>query len=114
VCHSKGLQLFTRDLNFKFWEALGKIWQQEPELFLTNVKTLPDIELVYNVFRSLWRGSDSRAIEQGLSESVINTVNCWHLVEKSGGARPAHLAMNQYYADANLLKVVHLKYTASM
>jgi hypothetical protein len=115
VWDSKGLQLFTRDLNFKFWEALGKIWQQEPELFLSDVKTLPDMELVYNVFRSLWRGSDSRAIEQGLSESVINTsVNCWHLVKKSGGARPAHLTMNQYYADANLLKAVHLKHTTSM
>jgi hypothetical protein len=114
MCDSEGLQLFTRDLNLKFWEALGKIWQQEPELFLSDIKTLPDIELVYNVFRSLWRGSDSRAIEQGLSESVINTVNCWHLVEKPGGARPAHRAMNQYYEDANLLEVVHLKYTASM
>jgi hypothetical protein len=114
VCDSKGLQLFTRDLNFKFWEALGEIWQQEPELFLSDVNTLPDIELVYNVFRSLRRGSNSRAIEQGLLESVINTVNRWHLVEKLGGARTAHRAMNQYYADANLLKVVHLKYMASM
>jgi hypothetical protein len=93
---------------------LGEIWQQEQELFLSDVKTLPDIELVYNVFRSLWRGSGSQAIEQGLSESVINTVNCRHLVEKSGGARPAHRAMNQYYADASKLKAVHLKYTASM
>jgi hypothetical protein len=114
MCDSKGLQLLTRDLNLKFWEALGEVWQQEPELFGPDIKTFADIELIYNVFRSLRRGSDSRAIEQGLSESVINTVNRWHLVEKSGGARPVHRSMNQYYADANLLKAVHLEYTASM
>jgi hypothetical protein len=82
VCNSKGLQLFTRDLNFKFWEALGESWQ-----FLSDVKTLPDIELVYNVFRSLRCGSDSRAIEQGLSESVINTDDRWHLIEKLGRSK---------------------------
>jgi hypothetical protein len=64
VCDSKGLQLFTRDLNFKFWEALGKIWQKELDLFLSDVKTLPDIELVYNVFRSFRRGSDSQLLSR--------------------------------------------------
>jgi hypothetical protein len=43
---------------------------------------------------------------------VINTVNHWHLVEKLGGANPvAHRAINQYYADANLLKPVNHQYT---
>ena len=45
VCDSKGLQLLARVLNFKFWEALGEVWQQKPELFSSDIKTLSDIEL---------------------------------------------------------------------
>ena len=38
---------------------------------------------------------------------MINTVNRWDLVEKTGGGRPV-----KYYADANLLKGVYLENTA--
>jgi hypothetical protein len=101
-------------LNLKFWEALSDAWRKTPELFLSNIKGEDDIELYFNVYRSFRRGSGSRAIEQGLDKSVIDTVNRWKVVERAGGSKPGHSSMSQYYADVNLLKKVHLKYTFAM
>jgi hypothetical protein len=114
ICDKDGFQLGSRDLNLKFWEALTHIWEQAPKLFLSNIKTADDIELHFNVYRSFRRGSDSRAIEQGLDKTVTDTVNRWKVIERSGGSKPGHGSMSQYYADANLLKKVHLKYTFAM
>jgi hypothetical protein len=51
------------------------------------------------------------AIQQGLDKMVADTFNCWKVTEKVGGSKPGHASESQYYADAYLLKKVHLKYT---
>ncbi len=86
----------------------------DPKIVLANIKVADDIELQFNVYRSFRRGSDSRAVEQGLDKTVIDTVNHWKVIERLGGSKPGHGSMSQYYADANLLKKVHLKYTFAM
>jgi hypothetical protein len=75
ICCRKGFQLTSRVLNFKLWEALTKAWEEIPSLFLSNVKGVDDIEVHFNVYCSFRRGSNSRAIEQGLDKSVTDTVN---------------------------------------
>jgi hypothetical protein len=75
ICDKDGFQLVSQVLNLKFWEALTNIWEQTPSLFMSNIKTADDIELHFNVVCSFRRGSDSRAIEQGLDKTVIDTVN---------------------------------------
>lgn len=114
VCNSQGFQLFTVDLNVNCWEGLVEIWEKAPSLFGPDIKDEPDIEVFHNDFRSLCHGLDSRPIENGLLLMVINTVNCWHLVEKAGGSKPNHRVMAQYNADASLLKKVHHQYTYAM
>jgi hypothetical protein len=115
ICCKDGFQLTSRVLNLKLWEALTKNWEETPSLFLSNVKGVDAIEVHFNVYRSFRRGSNSRAsIEQGLNKLVTDTVNCWKVLEKAGGSRPGHGSMSQYYADANLLKKVHLRYTFAM
>jgi hypothetical protein len=95
-----GFQLGSRVLNFKFWEALSRIWEKTPSLFLSNIKGVDGFELYFNVYRSFRLGSDSQAIEQGLDKSVVDTVNRWKVVvEKAGGSKPSHGSMSQYYAD---------------
>jgi hypothetical protein len=98
----------------KLWEALTKAWEETPSIFLLNVKGVDDIEVHFNVYCSFRRGSNSRAIEQGLNKLVSDTVNHWKVLERVGGLRPDHGSMLQYYADANLLKKVLLRYTFAM
>jgi hypothetical protein len=98
----------------KLWEALTKVWEGTPSLFMSNVKGVEDIEVQFNVYRSFRRGSNSHAIGQGLDKSVTVTVNRWKVLERAGSSRPGHGSMLQYYADANLLKKVHLRYTFAM
>jgi hypothetical protein len=114
MCDKDGFQLRTQALNLKLWEGLVHIWERSPKLFMDNIRTAEEVELKYNVFRSFRRGSDSRAIEQGLDRTVTDTVNRWKVVERAGGSRPVHGSMSQYYADAKLLKKVHHKYTYAM
>jgi hypothetical protein len=114
ICDKDGFQLRTQVLNLKLWEGVVNIWERSPKLFMDNIRSVEEVELKFNVFRSFRRGSDSRAIEQGLDRTVTDTVNRWKVVERAGGSRPAHGSMSQYYADARLLKKVHHKYTYAM
>jgi hypothetical protein len=114
ICCKNGFQLTLRALNLKLWEALTKVWEGTPSLFMSNVKGAEDIEVHFNVYRLFRRGSDSQAIEQGLNKLVTDTVNRWKVLERAGGSRPGHGSMSQYCADANLFKKVHLRYTFAM
>jgi hypothetical protein len=108
ICDKDGFQLGSRDMNLKFWEALTHIWERTPKLFLSNIKTADDIEFHFSVYRSFRGGLDSRAIEQVLEKTVTDTVNRWKVIQRSGGSKPGHGSMSQYYADATLLKKVHV------
>ncbi len=85
----------------------------DPSLFLSDIKSEEDIESQYNVFRSFWRGSDSRAIAKGVSSIDIDVVNRWLKKEKAGGNRPG-FSMKHHYADINLLLESFLRYTMAM
>lgn len=114
ICDSEGIQLSTRILNARFVECLCDILEESPELFLANIKNAGDIETWYNVFRSLRRGSNSRALSQGISDTCTSIINRWHLKEKAKGRMPSFTNMPQYYADINLLTENFLIYTFGM
>jgi hypothetical protein len=93
ICDSEGVQLTTRVLNARFVECLCDIFDEKPELFLANIPNYGDIEMWYNVFRSLRRGSNSRALSQGISDSCTSIINRWHLKEKAKGKMPSFTNM---------------------
>jgi len=114
ICDAEGMQLPTRVLNALFVECLCEIFEEKPELFLANIKNASDIEMWFNVFRSLRRGSNSRALSQGISDTCTSVINRWHLKEKAKGRMPSFSNMPQYYADVNMLTENFLAYTFAM
>ncbi len=108
------MQWSNRVLNARFVECLCDIFDEEPGLFMANIKNPGDIEMWYNVFRSLRRGSNSRALSQGISDTCTSVINRWHLKEKAKGKMPSFTNMPQYYADINLLTANFLEYTFGM
>jgi hypothetical protein len=98
-------------------DALHKVLE---DLFVTNRSLFPatieDVEQVlerYQLFRSFWRSSDTRALDQRVAESDIDIVNRWAAVEKAKGRRPGQ-SMRNYYADITLLILPFLRYTWAM
>ena len=112
ICGNNGKVLATAVLNERLHEALVSIYERHPELFLSDVKGPEDVETKY-VFRSYRRGSDSRAISQGISKLDIEVVNRWKGIERGKGSRP-NMSMAHHYADANFLTESFLRYTAAM
>ena len=113
ICGSDGEVMSTTMLNNFFHEALVSIYESNPGLFLSDVKGPEDVEAKYNVFRSFRRGSDSRAIAQGIAKLDIDVVNRWKGVERSKGMRP-NMTMAHHYADINFLTESFLRYTKAM
>jgi hypothetical protein len=114
ICDSEGIQLTTHVLNARFVECLCDIFDEKPELFLANIKNYGDIKMWYNVFRSLHRGSNARALSQGISDTCTSVINRWHLKEKAKGKMPSFTNIPQYYADINMLTSNFLSYTGAM
>ena len=113
VCGPTGEVLSTAILNNFFHEALIAVYERNPGLFLAGTKRPDDLEANYNVFRSFRRGSDTRAIAQGVAKLDIEVVNRWKGVERSKGTRP-NMTMEHHYADVNFLTESFLRYTRAM
>ena len=67
----------------------------------------------YHCYRTFRRSSDTRALEEKVSETDINVINRW---EQRGGTSKAKMRepMNQYYAQFELLLKPFLRYTYAM
>lgn len=113
ICGRTGEVLSTAFLNDLFHESLISIFDHKPHLFLGDIKGADEIETKYNVFRSFRRGSDTRAIAQGVAKLDIQVVNRWKGVERGKGMRP-NMTMEHHYADVNFLTDSFLRYTRAM
>ena len=57
-----------------------------------------DVQEEYGLSRSFRRGSNSEALNRGVSEVTIDRNNRWSKVDRAG-ARKAKLQMRDYYAE---------------
>jgi hypothetical protein len=108
-----GLQSTTSDMNDLFQEILVELFETRRELFEVDIRTTFDIQEKYNVFRSFRRGSESRAVAQGVSEADRYVVHRWKRKEVSGNNKVSH-PIDQLYVDISLVKESFLRYTQSM
>ena len=83
-------------------------------LFPADIKSNADVEEAYDIFCSLRRGSDSRAIDENVSRLDIEIINRWKAKESSGNRKAAMKGMVHVYADVELLKNPFLCYTKAM
>jgi hypothetical protein len=72
-----------------------------------------DVHESYGVSRSFRRGSNTHAINQGVSEADINHNNRWSMVERARGRAPK-LGMQQHYSDVLLMLTALLRYSSAL
>ena len=81
--------------------------------FPPEIKSVEDIYERFLVFRSLRRGSNTRALNQNVSVNNIDMVNRWKTIEAAKGSKP-YQPMHQHYAKISELKAPFLRYTSAM
>ena len=74
----------------------------------TPVGDLPMAREGFSIFRSMRKGSASRATEVGISARDIDLINRWRNSEKQG---KRNLPMRDYYLDLLLVKKRLLRYS---
>ena len=108
-CHPNGNCLKMKELDEELHYQLEKVQITHPNLIETKL----DVTEWFSVFRSLRRGSTSRAAELDTSDSVVNLHNRWRSTEYLKGTR-SNSSMRQYYTSLRLTRKVRLRYTQNL
>jgi hypothetical protein len=112
IADERGNLFTSRDLNLMFLEAIEPIFDQARELFPPDMER-QQLSTAYQVFRTLRKSSDSRALNQGVGKDDIDLINRWSKQEGANGRKPT-LEMRQYYAQMELITEPFLRYTKAM
>lgn len=113
ISNEKGILLPSRAVDDMLIEVLSEIFEESPDLFPGDVKTLEDIPSSYQCFRTFRRTSNTRAVEKKVSLTDQQVVNRWRAFETAAGKRPA-LPMHMHYAQMEELLEPFLRYTRAM
>ena len=108
-----GSPLTSRHLNEMLHEALFHCFEEDRSLFPQKVLNRDLIPQYFQIFRSLRRSSDTRALEKKIDTKDIEVVNRWRTVEEAKGKRPSR-PMYQHYAQFELLLDPFIRYTSKM
>ncbi len=98
-CDEDGYQLSAADLEAVMHPILRRLQSDEskPDVILPGL----DVETEFRMARSLRRGSESEALDQGVPESTVRLVNRWGSYERNRGAEPGFDMLDHYAASAN-------------
>jgi hypothetical protein len=88
---------------------LERIQQEKPDIIGRHVNVMEE----YGVSRSFRRGSDTHAINQGLSVLTIECNNRWRSLEMAQGKAPS-LRMIHHYSDIQQLLPTLLEYSKAL
>jgi hypothetical protein len=110
---SDGTRLRSADFRTDFHTALCVLWDEAPDLFPKKITCHEDIEQRYDTFRSMRRGSETRAKEMNVSLADIILINRWQVEERAGTRKP-NLALDDYYTQVGLLRKPFERYTRAM
>jgi hypothetical protein len=72
-----------------------------------------DIKDKYGIYRSLRRGSNTEAVNQGVDKDDIDLNNRWRKVENAKGRRPT-MGMRQHYTEIKLALKALLRYSGAL
>ena len=105
-CDEQGNMLRSFTLNAEFHQALSKVQTKRPDLIPQDL----EVEEHYGIFRSLRRGSLTRATEQGIKGPDLDMINRWRKFEANEGMRP-HMSMREHYLEIKLILKRTLAYS---
>lgn len=108
-CHPNGQMVRALDVDLEFHAMLERVQEESPHLIEPGI----DVRESFSIFRSLRRGSTSRATELKLDETVVNLHNRWRSVDYLGGQR-SQRNMRDYYTSIRLTRTARLAYSSKL
>ena len=107
VCNQDGSVISYNEVDLFLKEQVERVHLGHPELTDSQV----NVEEDFSIFRSLRKGSESRATEVGVKDSEIDLINRWR---KTEGRHKQSMRMRDYYLDMLLIKNRMLRYSKSL
>jgi hypothetical protein len=93
-CHEDGTMLRSFELDREFHNSLRIVQLERPDLISDEI----DISKSYGTFRSLRRGSLTKATEEGIEGLDLELINRLRKFENSKGGSP-HMSMREHYLE---------------
>ena len=109
ICDKDGYVVESGRMNQEFREQLAIVQSVRPDL----IKPTINVFELYNIRRSLRRGSSSIARREQVPGTIIDLVNRWSLNEYSRG-RNKGSKMRDYYTEIRMVMHTILPYSASL
>ena len=109
MCDSEGYLIESGKVNQEFQEQLAIVQSLRPDLIKPSI----DVFELYNIRRSLRRGSSSVARRERVPQDIIDLVNRWSIRENSRG-RSRGYSMRDYYTEIRLVMHTILPYSAAL
>jgi hypothetical protein len=113
ISDHEGKVMDTRTIDDMLHKCLEDLLEAQPDLFPQGINSKDDIREKYQAFRSYRRGSVTRATNQRVKSTDIDTVNRWHVWNQSNGNRP-NFSMRQHYVQYDELLEPFLRCTFAM
>lgn len=113
ITNHKGIQLSSSDFNSLFHQILEELFETRKNLFPPFIKEKDDISSSYHCYRTFRKTSDTRAIDQKVSDTDIDIVNRWSTRGTLKSAQ-ASGTMRIYYAQPELLIEPFLRYANAL
>ena len=107
MCKEDGSPLVSFEVDTFFKQQVEKVQTYHPDLIEPRTKVHDD----FSIFRSLRKGSESRATEVGVPTRVIDLINRWRRTE---GRKKHSMPMRDFYLDMMLVKRRYLIYSKSL
>jgi hypothetical protein len=108
-CHKDGTMLRSFELDREFHNSLRIVQLERPDLIPEEI----DITKSYGTFRSLRRGSLTKATEEGIEGPDLELINRWRKFENSKGGSP-HMSMREHYLEIKLVLKRMLAYSKAL
>ena len=107
------IQTSTSEMNDLFLDVLSEIFDDHWDLFAVDITSTGELAEKYHVYRSLRRGSESRAVDMEVSSGDRYQVNRWRKKETAANSKMSQ-PIDQLYVDVSLVKQAFLRYTKAM
>lgn len=104
MCDEDGNMLTSTAVDYEFKKQVTKVQDARPDLIEASINVFE----MFGIFRSMRKGSESRATEEGVSDRVIDLINRWRKME---GNKRGSMAMRDYYLDMLMVKKRYLRYS---
>lgn len=98
ICDKEGFLMESGIVNREFRDQLAMVQISRPDLIKPNL----DVFELYNIRRSMRRGSSSIARRERVDQTIIDLVNRWSVRENSRG-RSRGYSMRDYYTEIRLV-----------